>query len=310
MWLLQQRCWARLIVVCDENRSLRLALLERRGAERAAGRRVYGFSSTFRTMNGRPRARRRASAHVPRRGRGRRPSSVLGEVAPPAMRLRDRDEPRVEASGLEGAEDVPVAAATNRQRSTSARRRAAWRRTGRAPPTAAASPFPGARRDLEPVQPVEDPRPPVRRPGARRCRGLVERALDRVLRDLVEHHPPHRDLRLEHLAQVPGDRLALPVLVRREQQLVRVAQLRLQIGDDVSCPGRRRRGARSRSRRRRRACRTGRASPSARRTPDSGGRGCGRCSTRPRSPCRGSRRSSAPWRGDSTMTRRVIGRTG
>ena len=61
----------------------------------------------------------------------------------------------------------------------------------------------------------------------------AERPLDRGPRDLVEHHPPHRDLRLEHLAQVPGDRLALAVFVRREQELVRVLELRLQVGDDL-----------------------------------------------------------------------------
>ena len=53
------------------------------------------------------------------------------------------------------------------------------------------------------------------------------------LRDLVEDHPPHRHLRLQHLREVPGDRLALAVFVRREQELVGVLQLRLQVGDDL-----------------------------------------------------------------------------
>ena len=43
-------------------------------------------------------------------------------------------------------------------------------------------------------------------------------ALDRLARDLVEDHPLHRHLRLQRLDEVEGDRLALPVLVRREQE--------------------------------------------------------------------------------------------
>ena len=58
-------------------------------------------------------------------------------------------------------------------------------------------------------------------------RGLV----DRVAGDLVEHHPADRHLRLEHLAQVPGDRLTLAVLVRREPQLICRGQRLLQLGD-------------------------------------------------------------------------------
>jgi hypothetical protein len=48
----------------------------------------------------------------------------------------------------------------------------------------------------------------------------------------VEDHPPHGHLRVQHLAQVPRDRLALAILVGREQQLVGVLELRLQVGDD------------------------------------------------------------------------------
>ena len=60
---------------------------------------------------------------------------------------------------------------------------------------------------------------------------LVERALDRLLRDLVEDHAPHRHLRLQHLEQVPGDRLALAVFVGREQELVGLLQELLQLAD-------------------------------------------------------------------------------
>jgi hypothetical protein len=47
----------------------------------------------------------------------------------------------------------------------------------------------------------------------------------------MEDHALHRDLRLQHLQQVPGDRLALAVLVRREQELVGVGEQLLQLAD-------------------------------------------------------------------------------
>ena len=55
--------------------------------------------------------------------------------------------------------------------------------------------------------------------------------LDRLARDLVEDHPPHRDLRLEHLHQVPGDRLALPILIGCQQQFIGASEQALQLGD-------------------------------------------------------------------------------
>ena len=62
---------------------------------------------------------------------------------------------------------------------------------------------------------------------------LVERLADRVRRDLVEHHALHRDRRLQHLEHVPADRLALAVLVGREDELVGALQRALQLGDDL-----------------------------------------------------------------------------
>ena len=47
----------------------------------------------------------------------------------------------------------------------------------------------------------------------------------------MEDHPLDGNLRLEHLVQVPGDRLALAVFVGREQELVGVLEERLQLGD-------------------------------------------------------------------------------
>ncbi len=40
----------------------------------------------------------------------------------------------------------------------------------------------------------------------------------------MEDHPPHGDLRLEHLEQMPGDGLSLAVFIRREQELVGALQ--------------------------------------------------------------------------------------
>ena len=83
--------------------------------------------------------------------------------------------------------------------------------------------LPEDRRDLVAVEPVEDAARLLRVDEALvDLAGLVERPLDRVARDLVEDHPAHGHLRLQHLEQMPGDRLALAVLVRREQELVGV----------------------------------------------------------------------------------------
>jgi hypothetical protein len=77
--------------------------------------------------------------------------------------------------------------------------------------------LPEHRRDLVAVEPVEDA------PGLLRVdeplvdlARLLEGALDRIAGDLVEDHPADRHLRLQLLEQVPGDRLALAVLVRGE----------------------------------------------------------------------------------------------
>ena len=42
---------------------------------------------------------------------------------------------------------------------------------------------------------------------------------------------------LQHLAQVPGDRLALAILVRRQQKLVGLLQLALEVGHDALLVG-------------------------------------------------------------------------
>ena len=50
-----------------------------------------------------------------------------------------------------------------------------------------------------------------------RSRVLFRRPLDGLPGDLAEHHPAHRHLGLEDLQQVPGDGLALAVLIGREE---------------------------------------------------------------------------------------------
>ena len=93
--------------------------------------------------------------------------------------------------------------------------------------------LPEHRRDLVAVEAVED---------AARLLGLDEvivdlaRVLDgledRGLGDLVEDHPVHRDaLRLQLVEEVPGDRLALAVLVGGEVELVGVLEQALELGD-------------------------------------------------------------------------------
>ena len=67
--------------------------------------------------------------------------------------------------------------------------------------------------------------------------GVLDRFADRVRRDLVEHHPLHGHVRLEHLEHVPADRLALAILVGREDELVGALERLLQLGDDLLLVG-------------------------------------------------------------------------
>ena len=66
-------------------------------------------------------------------------------------------------------------------------------------------------------------------------RGFSTRVLDRLRRDLVEDHALHRHRvrRVQHLEQVPGDGLALAILIGGEIQLGGVLELRLELADDV-----------------------------------------------------------------------------
>jgi hypothetical protein len=67
--------------------------------------------------------------------------------------------------------------------------------------------------------------------------GVAHRVLDRLAGDLVEHHALGRDLRLEHLVQVPRDGLALAVLVGGEQEFVGFLEQVLELGDLLALVG-------------------------------------------------------------------------
>ena len=141
-------------------------------------------------------------------------------------RAVDGDEPRLEGAGVEGADDVPVrrddeAHALELSLDDEPRRHGLHAAGGEA----AHDLLPQHRRHLVAVEAVEDPARLLRvdEPHVDVPR-VVERADDRVLRDLVEHHAADGHLRLQRLHEMPGDRLAFAVLVGREQELVRAAR--------------------------------------------------------------------------------------
>ena len=92
--------------------------------------------------------------------------------------------------------------------------------------------LPQDRADLVPVEAVEDPAGLLRvdQPFVDLAR-VLHRCLDRLRGDLVEDHPADRHPWLERLAQVPGDRLALAVLVRGQVKLAGVLEQRLELAD-------------------------------------------------------------------------------
>jgi hypothetical protein len=92
--------------------------------------------------------------------------------------------------------------------------------------------LPQHRADLVAVQPVEDAAGLLRVDEldvqlTRAARG----GADGIGGDLVEHHAVYRHLGLQDLLEVPGDRLALAVLICREEELVGVLQEFLELGD-------------------------------------------------------------------------------
>ena len=189
-------------------------------------------------MNGRPSSaagERARGVLVENEDRVRPRRAVLAEVATlrDPLSLHGR-QACLEGTGLERPEDVPVRRGDEPHAVPLAVDDEARRdRLHASCREARHDLLPEHRRDLEAVEAVEDPAGLLRVDKALvDVPGLGERALDGVLRDLVEHHAAHGDLRLQHLAEVPGDGLALAILVRCEQELVGLGELLLEIGDD------------------------------------------------------------------------------
>ena len=92
--------------------------------------------------------------------------------------------------------------------------------------------LPQQRRDFIAVQPVDDP-PRFLGPhqvGVDLPR-MGQRFLDRLFRDLVEHQPMDRHLRLEQLVEMPTDGLAFAVFVRRQIQVFGLLDQPLELAD-------------------------------------------------------------------------------
>ena len=91
--------------------------------------------------------------------------------------------------------------------------------------------LPQHRGDLVAVEPVEDPAGLLRLDEVHvDVAGVVDRGVDRLRGDLVEHHPADRHLGLQLVEQVPRDGLALAVLVGGEEELGGVLEQPLELG--------------------------------------------------------------------------------
>ena len=197
-------------------------LLDRADGERRVGERR-------RPALGRgPRRRRRRPSSAGRRAVKSLPVATLvpSSATSVAVNAGDVAGEQIDVPVAGGDEGDALALALDDQ----AHRRA-LHATGR---QAAVDAPPQHRRHLVPVEPVEQ---------ATGLGGVDQAVVDapRVgdgvvdggLGDLVEHHPLHRDLRLQVLEEVPADGLALAVLVRREVQLAGVLHRRSQVLDHV-----------------------------------------------------------------------------
>ena len=210
----------------------------------APGRRVYGLASTERTgseLAGEAvpdrggRGLVRAGSTRPSTGRGGEPA-VVAEVLARCQALHRRARRgwpgrRLVLGGVGVVErglQVPPGGRVERHalplplhHDTGGHRLHA---TGREP---GHDLLPQHRRDLVAVEAVEDAAGLLGvDQAAVELAGIVDGVLDRLGGDLVEHHPPDRDLGVEHLEQVPGDGLPLAVLIRRQVELVGVLQQR------------------------------------------------------------------------------------
>ena len=87
-------------------------------------------------------------------------------------------------------------------------------------------------RDLVAVEAVEDAARLLRVHEVRiQVTRVLERALDRFLRDFVEHHAAHGNLRLQDLQEVPRDGLTLAVLISCQEKFVGLLEELLKFGD-------------------------------------------------------------------------------
>ena len=93
---------------------------------------------------------------------------------------------------------------------------------------------PQHRRQLVAVQAVQDTASLLRVDhGAVHIAGVIQRCLDRLRRDLVEHHALDRHLRLERLHQMPCDGLPLAILIGCEIEGIGLFQCAFQFGDGL-----------------------------------------------------------------------------
>ena len=233
------RPWATRITCDADSRSLRPpSCCSVEVMNGALGEERYGFSSTERTVKcWRARGLRPGRGPEPRRWRRPCPTAwpASSKSLPAATFVPSTATSFASNDGVVAVTsvDVPVVGGDERDPFAFALDDQAHRRaldaTGR---QAAVDATPQHRRHLVAVQPVEDaPRLGGVDQAVVELTGVVDRVVDRGLGDLVEHHPLHGHLRLQVLEQVPGDRLALAVFVRREIQLGRVLQRRLELFD-------------------------------------------------------------------------------
>ncbi len=166
---------------------------------------------------------------------GRLQAAQRIEVAAGGNALRiDRHQTRLEGGrGREDCVDVPIRSGTKRDALTLSiddhARGDALHPAGRQPRHDL---LPKHRADFVSVEPVEHPAGLLRVDERLvELAWVARRLLDRVAGDLVENHAAHRNPRLEHLEQVPGDCLAFAVFVSGEVQLVDVGERRFQLGD-------------------------------------------------------------------------------
>ena len=87
-------------------------------------------------------------------------------------------------------------------------------------------------RDLVAVETVEDAAGLLRVHEVRiQVARVLQGALDRFLRDFVEHHAAHGNLRLQDLQEVPRDSLTLAVLISCQEEFVGFLEELLEFGD-------------------------------------------------------------------------------